>query len=277
MALAEGAGLLVVGLSERWREEGLGARARAARRGAAGADGARAPRHARRAGMAPARVADALRLVADGGRAHERAIDPGDDFAGYRIESLIGRGGMGVVYRATDLSLERPVALKLIAPEYAENERFRRRFLKEPRLAAALDHPNVVPIYEAREHDGQLYLAMRYVAGQRPQDARSRARDRWTPERALRDRSRRSPTRSTPPTAAASSTATSSRPTSCSTRTSHAYLTDFGITKQLGSRRRPRPSRWSGRSTTWRPSGSAASTSTAAATSTRSPACSTSA
>ena len=113
-------------------------------------------------------------------------IGPGEDFAGYRIDALIGRGGMGVVYRATDLSLERPVALKLIAPEYAEDERFRQRFLKEPRLAAALDHPNVVPIYEAREHDGQLYLAMRYVAGTDLQDAPRRARDRWTPDVALR-------------------------------------------------------------------------------------------
>ena len=89
----------------------------------------------------------------------------GATFAGYRIESAVGRGGMGVVYRATDLSLERPVALKLIAPELAEDEHFRRRFLEEPRLAASLDHPDVVPIYEAGEHDGQLYLAMRFVEG----------------------------------------------------------------------------------------------------------------
>jgi serine/threonine protein kinase len=75
------------------------------------------------------------------------AIGPGSTFAGYRIESLIGRGGMGVVFKATDLSLDRPVALKLIAPELAEDERFRDRFLNEPRLAASLDHPNVVPIY----------------------------------------------------------------------------------------------------------------------------------
>jgi hypothetical protein len=89
----------------------------------------------------------------------------GTAFAGYRVESLVGRGGMGVVYRATDLSLERPVALKLIAPELAEDERFRGRFLREPRLAASLDHPNVIPIYEAGERDGQLYLAMRFVEG----------------------------------------------------------------------------------------------------------------
>jgi ABC-type branched-subunit amino acid transport system substrate-binding protein/DNA-binding beta-propeller fold protein YncE len=72
---------------------------------------------------------------------------------------------MGVVYRAFDVSLERPVALKLIAPELAGDERFRRRFLREPKLAAALDHPNVIPIYEAGECDGQLYLAMRFVEG----------------------------------------------------------------------------------------------------------------
>ena len=114
---------------------------------------------------------------------------------------------MGVVYRATDLSLERPVALKLIAPELAEDERFRERFLREPRLAASLDHPNVVPIYEAGEHDGQLYLAMRYVEGS---DLRTRARARRQARaRARAARSwRRSPTRSTRPTGAGSSTAT---------------------------------------------------------------------
>src|SRR5215217_7474904 len=85
------------------------------------------------------------------------AFTPGTTFANYRVESLIGRGGMGLVYRATDLSLERPVALKLIAPELAEDKRFTSRFLREPRLAASLDHPNVIPIYEAGEHEGQLY------------------------------------------------------------------------------------------------------------------------
>src|SRR3954465_6319032 len=92
-------------------------------------------------------------------------LEPGTTFAGYRVESLVGRGGMGLVYRATDLSLGRPVALKLIAPELAEDKRFRGRFLKESRLAGSLDPPNVVPIYEAGEQDGQLYLAMRYVEG----------------------------------------------------------------------------------------------------------------
>jgi len=93
------------------------------------------------------------------------AIGPGVLFGGYRIEAVVGRGGMGVVYRATDLSLSRPVALKLIAPEFAQDPAFRERFLREPRLAASLDHPGVVPIYEAGEREGQLYLAMRWVEG----------------------------------------------------------------------------------------------------------------
>jgi ABC-type branched-subunit amino acid transport system substrate-binding protein/predicted Ser/Thr protein kinase len=93
------------------------------------------------------------------------AFTPGTTFASYRVESLLGRGGMGVVYLAYDPSLERPVALKLIAPELVQNPDFRQRFLREPKLAASLDHPNVIPIYEAGEHEGQLYLAMRYVKG----------------------------------------------------------------------------------------------------------------
>jgi ABC-type branched-subunit amino acid transport system substrate-binding protein len=90
---------------------------------------------------------------------------PGSTFPGYRIEREVGRGGMGVVYRAIDTRLERPVALKLIAPELAEDPPFRERFLRESRLAAAIDHGNVLPIYEAGEHEGQLFLAMRFVQG----------------------------------------------------------------------------------------------------------------
>src|SRR5262245_60609014 len=72
---------------------------------------------------------------------------------------------MGVVYRAYDLRLKRNVALKLIAPEFWGDERFRDRFLAETELAASLEHPNVVPVYSAGEVQGQLYLAMRYVEG----------------------------------------------------------------------------------------------------------------
>ena len=87
------------------------------------------------------------------------AFTPGTTFASYRVESLLGRGGMGVVYLAQDPSLERPVALKLIAPELAQDGAFRARFLPEPRLAASLDHPNGIPIYEAGERDDQLSTA----------------------------------------------------------------------------------------------------------------------
>jgi DNA-binding beta-propeller fold protein YncE/predicted Ser/Thr protein kinase len=89
----------------------------------------------------------------------------GSTLGGYRIESLIARGGMGVVYRATQLALERPVALKVISPELAGKEGFRERFLSESRLAARLDHPGVVPVYDAREEDGELIVAMRLVEG----------------------------------------------------------------------------------------------------------------
>jgi ABC-type branched-subunit amino acid transport system substrate-binding protein/streptogramin lyase len=92
-------------------------------------------------------------------------LDLGTDFAGYRIEAEVGRGGMGVVYRAIDTRLDRPVALKLIAPELTSQEDFRKRFLRESRLAASLDHGNVLPVYEAGEHEGQLFLAMRFVQG----------------------------------------------------------------------------------------------------------------
>jgi serine/threonine-protein kinase len=89
----------------------------------------------------------------------------GTTLAGYRIERLLGRGGMSVVYLAEDPRLGRRVALKVIAPDLAADERFRERFLRESRIAASLDHSNVIPIYEAGEADGLLYIAMRYVEG----------------------------------------------------------------------------------------------------------------
>ncbi|WP_327417745.1 serine/threonine-protein kinase [Streptomyces sp. NBC_01233] len=89
----------------------------------------------------------------------------GKQIAGYRVERLIGRGGMAVVYSAKDLRLDRTVALKLIAPERARDDTFRRRFTHESRVAAKIDHPHIVPIFEAGETDGVLYIAMRYVSG----------------------------------------------------------------------------------------------------------------
>jgi len=89
----------------------------------------------------------------------------GTDFAGHRIDGFVGQGGMGVVFRATDLALGRTVALKVIAPEAAGKPVFRARFERECRVAAAIDHPHVVQIFHAGENDGLLYLTMRYVDG----------------------------------------------------------------------------------------------------------------
>ncbi len=94
-----------------------------------------------------------------------RDRERGSQIADYRIEAVLGRGGMSVVYLAEDLRLKRRVALKLLTPALAEDERFRDRFLRESELAASLDHANVIPIYEAGEADGSLFIAMRYVEG----------------------------------------------------------------------------------------------------------------
>ena len=88
----------------------------------------------------------------------------GTEFAGYRIVALLGRGGMSIVYRAENPRLGTTVALKVLAPELAEDESFRERFVTESRLAAALNHPNIITIYDAGEADGSLYIAMRYVS-----------------------------------------------------------------------------------------------------------------
>jgi predicted Ser/Thr protein kinase len=92
-------------------------------------------------------------------------LSVGSELLGYRVEGLLGRGGMSVVYLAEDLRLRRRVALKLLAPQLVEDPGFRERFLAESELAASLDHPCVVPIYEAGEADGRLFIAMRYVEG----------------------------------------------------------------------------------------------------------------
>ena len=89
----------------------------------------------------------------------------GQTFGDYSIESFLGRGGMGTVYLATHQRLVRKVALKVISAELAHDDEFRARFLQESQLAASLDHPNVIPIYDADEVDGVLFLAMRYVRG----------------------------------------------------------------------------------------------------------------
>jgi serine/threonine protein kinase/outer membrane protein assembly factor BamB len=90
---------------------------------------------------------------------------PGSVIAGYRLEEEIGTGGMAIVYRARDERLQRQVALKLMAPARSADESFRLRFIRESRAAAAVDDPHIIPVYEAGEAGGVLYIAMRYVAG----------------------------------------------------------------------------------------------------------------
>src|SRR5215212_10104718 len=89
----------------------------------------------------------------------------GSEFASHRIDGIAGRGGMGVVYRATELALDRPVALKLIAPELAGDDSFRERFLRESRLAASIDPAGIRPVYAAGEADGDLFLGTGLVTG----------------------------------------------------------------------------------------------------------------
>ena len=93
------------------------------------------------------------------------ALGPGEIIAGHLIEHELGRGGMGVVYRATELALDRTVALKLITSQFSADPDFRARFWREARIAASLEHPSVLPIYKAGEEDGLLFISMRYVAG----------------------------------------------------------------------------------------------------------------
>jgi len=89
----------------------------------------------------------------------------GSRIAGYRLEKQIGQGGMAVVFRARDERLQRQVALKILAPALAIDEAFRRRFVRESRSAAAVDDPHIIPVFEAGDADGVLFIAMRYVPG----------------------------------------------------------------------------------------------------------------
>jgi hypothetical protein len=93
------------------------------------------------------------------------SFTPGSRIAGYRLEQQIGAGGMAVVFRAVDERLGRRVALKLLAPALSSDEAFRQRFIRESRAAAAVDDPHIIPVYEAGEADGVLFIAMRYVPG----------------------------------------------------------------------------------------------------------------
>jgi non-specific serine/threonine protein kinase len=114
---------------------------------------------------------DAIAYALDGLAPSQREAEPlalgeGGSLAGYVLDEVVGRGGMGVVWRARQVSLDRLVAIKLIAPDQSGNTSFRERFLREAQLAASLEHPHVLPVYEAGESEGRLFLAIRYVEGE---------------------------------------------------------------------------------------------------------------
>src|ERR1022692_134073 len=115
----------------------------------------------------PARSGDALRRQSVSGEIRPAIGDfpAGSRIASYQIQELVGRGGMAVVYRAVDVRLDRSVALKILTPELARDDAFRQRFIRESRAGAAVDYPNVIPVFEAGEADGVLFIAMRYVTG----------------------------------------------------------------------------------------------------------------
>src|SRR5918997_5962202 len=162
----------------------------------------------------------------------DKTDDPriGKVIAGYRIEERVGRGGMGVVYRAEHLNLRRRAAIKIIAPDLAESDGFRERFTREARIAAALQHPNIVTVYDAGEVDGILYLAMQYIEGN-DLSAILRADGRLRPYRAI-DVCRQ--------VASALDAAHASglihrdvKPANVLIEGRTAFLTDFGLTKRL--------------------------------------------
>ena len=165
----------------------------------------------------------------------------GSVFAGHRLDEVAGKGGMGVVYRATDLALDRHVAVKLIAPALADDPAFRRRFVSESKVAASLDHPNVIPIHHAGEQDGVLFQVMRYVEGE---DLRTM----------LRREGRLEPERAAPIVAEVAAALDAAHARGLVHRDvkpanvlldagRHVYLTDFGLTVRLGGLDDSRPGR----------------------------------
>jgi serine/threonine protein kinase len=92
-------------------------------------------------------------------------LAPGSNFAGYEVESVVGAGGIGILYRARQVRLDRPVALKLVESDVARDPLIRERLRREARMVAALDHPNVVPLYAAGDEDGTVYIVTRWVEG----------------------------------------------------------------------------------------------------------------
>jgi serine/threonine protein kinase len=160
-------------------------------------------------------------------------LDPGSTIAGYEIEGVVGAGGIGILYRARQLRLDRPVALKLVEAEVASDAVVRERLRREARAVAALDHPNVVPLYEAGEEGGTVYIVTRWVEGTEL-GTLIQHEGRLEPARAARIAAQ---------IASALEVAHEKglihrdvKPSNVIvTPEDHVYLTDFGLTKRAGS------------------------------------------
>jgi hypothetical protein len=160
----------------------------------------------------------------------------GAQVAGYRIQSVAGRGGMGVVYRAVDVNLDRLVALKLISDELASDDSFRDRFKRESRLAASIRHPNVITVFGAGEDEGNLWIAMDYIDGTDLKaliarrgvlDPHAAGRIAWQVGHALDAAHAKALVHRDVKPANVLITSEGGE--------EHAYLTDFGLTKTVGS------------------------------------------
>ena len=159
-------------------------------------------------------------------------IDTGVTIAGYRTERRLGSGGMGAVYEATQLSLGRVVALKVLAPAFGEDAVFRERFRREAMLQAALEHPNIVPVYEAGESPEGMFIAMKLVRGT---DLRSLADEGIEPERALGLLAQVADALDA--AHAAGLVHRDVKPQNILVEGSRAYLSDFGLTRGPGEHR----------------------------------------
>jgi CheY-like chemotaxis protein/predicted Ser/Thr protein kinase len=162
-----------------------------------------------------------------------RLPEVGEDIAGYKIEGLAGRGGMGVVFRAEHVHLGRHVALKVLTADLAGNRSFRQRFIREAQTAARLDHPNIVPVYDAGEAEGLLYIAMKFIDGSDLGHLLD-AEDRFTAQRTVELLA---------PIADALDTAHAAglvhrdvKPGNVLVDNLRSWLTDFGLTKRIASR-----------------------------------------
>src|SRR4051794_9801259 len=123
------------------------------------------PKFIRRTGRTARSDSTSVGVVVRPPLSQSAVIPHGAEIAGYRIGPQLGRGGMGVVYKAHHIRLDRAAAVKVLTPALAHNDEFRERFIRESQMAATLHHPNVITVYDAGEDQDLLYLAMQFVAG----------------------------------------------------------------------------------------------------------------